>query len=477
MDGGPVDGGVPSDAPRARGLDDLVREGTSTRSAAPRPAFVTLAIRGPVTLEVQQRPDGTLVRRVRHDAGWQQMEGAAEVFHDVVVHPSGEVTLAVEHADRSERGYALRRLDARGQVLDEAPLTADTLSEAEREGLPPLPMRAFELTALQGGWISLAARGEDLIVLFQSRAVLASNEVVLGVSWLARRADRYVETRTRLVDGRHTIQAAGWNYDEFRWIDTLLRPLLAVDPTDGAVVVGRAFTQGRCRQLVARFSEFTTADCYARASGNSESRVLPFVFTTFDADGARLGSHAYLPEGGFYYGIAAMAASHGEVALAGAVAMENDEGALSLYPATPDAQAIMVPFDALLSVLDRERGAVLRERHIDRGRGDALLAVHYVGRELLAVGATDWDRHDFGMSVSRGSDPLLVHLTAEGVVTDRAFEEGDAGWPIRHALFYDVAIEGAELRVVGALDAPMTHSGDGGNTAATTFGALQIQLH
>jgi hypothetical protein len=402
------------------------------------------------------------------------------VFHDVVVHPSGEVTLALEHTDRAADGYALRRLRADGALIDESTLTVgELLPEVDRVGLPnpPWRMRAPALGALEGGWILLAADGEDLVVVFQSLINSAtSNGLVSGVSWLARTetgTSGFSETRTRLVDGEHFVMPPVWNYDEFRWIDALVRPQLAVDPHDGTVIVGRAFTSGRCRANMRMFGEFALVDCFERATGNTESRTIPYLYTSFAADGTRLGSHGFIPERGYYYGVFAIAASHGALALVGAVAEENAGGELDLYAATPGAPAIMVPFDALIAVLDRDSGAVREDHRIDRGRAESLLAVRYVGDELLAVGATDWDRHNGGMSVSRGSDPLVVHVSADGAVSHRAF---DAESPDRHALFYDAHFDGTALRLVGVIDAPMTHSGDGDRTEEMTFGALEVLL-
>lgn len=466
------------DGPRGGSLGELVREGTAVRSVEARPAFAPIALRGPVRLEARRDGAGGQQRRVVHEVGWQVTEADHEVFHDVIAHPSGAITLALEHTDRDRGGFALRRYTAAGIALGEDELEVGaTLPEVDRAGLPTPPwrMRAAWIGALEGGWISMAARGEGLVVLFQSLVNDDTVAVLSGLSWLARDGDgAFVEVRTRVVDGPSIVAAAGWNYDELRWIDALVRPLLAADDSDGAVVVGRAFTSGRCRANLSRFGELDALTCFERACGNSESRQIPFFFTVFDAEGERLGSHIYAPEGGFYFGTFGMAAQDGEIALCGAVAPENAEGGLDLYPSSPGAPAIMVPFDAVIARLDRA-GAVRMERRVDRGRADTLLAVRYVSEagDLVAVGATDWDRHDGGMSVSRGSDPLLVHLAPEGALTHRAFDE-DA--PARHALFYDLARDAERLRAAGVIDAPMTHSGDGNNHAATTVGALAIEL-
>jgi hypothetical protein len=46
----------------------------------------------------------------------------------------------------------------------------------------------------------------------------------------------------------------------------------------------------------------------------------------------------------------------------------------------------------------------------------------------------------------------------------------------RHFNLHDVVVLEQAIVGYGFADAPMTHSADGGNTAARTFGALQIRL-
>jgi hypothetical protein len=46
----------------------------------------------------------------------------------------------------------------------------------------------------------------------------------------------------------------------------------------------------------------------------------------------------------------------------------------------------------------------------------------------------------------------------------------------RHYNLFDVAVTDRAIVAHGFSDAPMTHSADGGNTAARTFGPLQVRL-
>ena len=110
----------------------------------------------------------------------------------------------------------------------------------------PFLLRARPLAALSQGWLRLAAQGEGLVLLFQSLAIPASgqpsNDLATGLTWLRESDGHLVQERTRLVDGQFRAAPPLWNYDEFRWIDALMRPLLAVDEL-GNVFVGRAYTQ------------------------------------------------------------------------------------------------------------------------------------------------------------------------------------------------------------------------------------------
>lgn len=473
-DGGTDDGGT-------RSVRDRILAPALEETVVARPAFATLLVRahpqGELTLDVTRDAAFAHRRRIRLGGRWTREEADGEVFHDVVVHPSGELTVAVEDTRRAQRGYLLLRLDADGGVTDLAPLPAAALPASDLEaGLPDPPWRgrAPALGALSQGWVRLVAIGEDLVVAQQSRVDADGDDLVTSVSALRWTGGAWAPRWTRLVDGRHRVEAPLWNYDDFRFIDVLTRPLLAVDPGDGAVVVGRTWTRSRCDAAGRLFGEFTRQRCFEEAGSDLESRVLPFFFTVFSAEGERRGSRVFVPAGGYYYGVHDLDARGGEVVVVGAVAETDDESGPRLYPSRPGGAPDMVAFDGFIAVLDRESGAPRVDRRLDRGRGDLFTAVRWTEAGVLAAGATDWDRWPGGMSVSRGADPWVALLDpASGEVVERAFERD---WPSRHALAYAVEPFADRLVVAGADDAPMTHSGDGGRLDAMTFGGLRLTL-
>ncbi|MBO6938979.1 MAG: hypothetical protein JJ863_28685 [Deltaproteobacteria bacterium] len=463
-----------------RGLRDWVADGEPVLDVTTRPDWATLIVRadpdGRAAVVLESRRDDAFGHRRRIRAipgGWTVEEADGEVFHDVVVHPSGAVSLAIE-APVDRGGYLLSRWDATGTPLAREQLAAEQLPASDWDvGLPTPPWRhrARPLGALEQGWVRLAADGEGLVVVHQSLIDGDRTDLVSGVTRLTWAEGGWSEVWTRLVDGAHHIEPPLWNYDDFRFIDVLVRPILALDPMDGTVVVGRTWTRNRCRAALRVFAEFDARRCFEEATADIESRVLPFFFTVYSSAGERLGSHVFVPQDGYYYGVHDMVARSGAIALAGVVA-ETDADGPRLYPSRPGASPDMVAFDGLLAIVERD-GEVRVEHHVDRGRGDLFLAVRWFDEGIVAAGATDWDRWPGGMSVSRGADPWLAHLDPDGDLVTRAIARP---WTSRHALAYDLALLADRLVVVGADDAPMTHSGDGGRLAAMTFGNLTLTL-
>jgi hypothetical protein len=78
------------------------------------------------------------------------------------------------------------------------------------------------------------------------------------------------------------------------------------------------------------------------------------------------------------------------------------------------------------------------------------------------------------MSISRGADPLFAWLSADG--HDSATRVLPLSDGSRHFNLHDLALAEHGIVAQGFSDAPMTHSADGGNEAARTFGALRIRL-
>ena len=108
------------------------------------------------------------------------------------------------------------------------------------------------------------------------------------------------------------------------------------------------------------------------------------------------------------------------------------------------------------------------------GRGDVLAALRWLPDDIVAVGSSGWDRWQGGNSISRGADPLIVWLSPDGArAASRVMPMSDGG---RHFNLFDVTVTDRSIVAHGFSDAPMTHSGDGGNTAARTFGPLRVRL-
>jgi len=467
---------TPDTAVAPGALRRRIAEGVAMPRTAPRPGPGLLAVRSAgdrVTfLEVTRRPDGSHVRSLR-SLSFLRLEAAHEVFHDVVVHPSGALTLALERTDRPRDGYVLLRLDVNGNVLAEQVLPVGaTLPASDRGGTlpdPPWTLRSGPDHALRPGWIRLAARGDDLALAFLSRVDTTSDALVSAVASLRWDGARYAEVFTRVVDGRHTAMAPAWQYDEFRFADALLRPLLAVDPRDGALLVGRTWTLSRCRAVRDAFGGLSATECATRTCGNVESRQHPFAYTVFTARGERGPTRSFIPRTPYYYTVFDFAARDGQVALAGLTSVQDEAKGVAFYDGD------RVPFDGLLAVLDRESGALRWERHVGGARADMLTALRWEPEGLVAVGVTDWDRWDGGMSISRGGDPWMGFFSAddgEGVTRTLPRPGVD-----RHGYLLDVTVTAAGAVVaVGLDDAPLTHSGDGGNQAAMTFGGNTVLL-
>jgi len=473
----PIARDVPAtpDAPGADTLRRRIAEGTAIQNPVARPGPGILAVRTAgervAFLEVTRRPDGSHTRTLR-SLSFVRSEAMHEVFHDVVVHPSGALTLALERTDRPRDGYVLLRLDVNGQVVGEQALPVGaTLPASDRGTLPdpPWALRAGPDHALRPGWIRLVARGEDLALTFLSRVDANSDALVSAVASLRWDGTRYAEVFTRVVDGRHTAMAPAWQYDEFRFADALLRPLLAVDPQDGALLVGRTWTMSRCRAVRDTFGGLSATECATRTCGNVESRQHPFAYTVFGTDGTRGPTRSFIPRSPYYYTVFDFAARDGQVALAGLTSVQDEAKGVAFYDGD------RVPFEGLVAVVARDSGEVRWEQHVGGTRADLFAALRWEPGGLIAVGVTDWDRWDGGMSISRGGHPWMAFFAAgDGAFVTRSFPRAGVD---RHGYFLDVGVTAAGSVVVGGLDdAPLTHSGDGGNTAAMTFGGTMTHL-
>ena len=132
-----------------------------------------------------------------------------------------------------------------------------------------------------------------------------------------------------------------------------------------------------------------------------------------------------------------------------------------------------VDYDGYVAVYDAggERTLV---HDFNLGRGDVLAALRFTPAGIVAVGSAGWDRWQGGMSISRGSDPLVVFLSPDGRrAAERVFPMSDGA---RHFNLHDVTVLDGSILAHGFSDAPMTHSADGGNEPARTFGAPLLRI-
>jgi hypothetical protein len=78
------------------------------------------------------------------------------------------------------------------------------------------------------------------------------------------------------------------------------------------------------------------------------------------------------------------------------------------------------------------------------------------------------------MSIGKGADPAFAWFAGDGSPpSTRSLALSDGS---RHSNLHDLVVLEHDIIGYGFSDAPMTHSADGGNTAARTFGSLQLRL-
>lgn len=466
-----VDAPLP-DAPLPPELGDIVEKRAVTTTTSARPTFGGLVVRvagdRAHVLEGMRDPARASSRRFSvYEAdrvAFRFEPTASEYIHSFAVHPSGEVTLAVERLDAERDGYDLVRLTRDGAVRSRMALPQPNVPASDLLGLPmaPFRMKSWRGEAISDGWVRVEARGDDVVVAYLSVVSDNGMEFVTGVSTMRWESNGYSERWSRLVEGRHRAMPTGWTYDEFRWMDAAIRPLLALSD-DGRVIVGRTWNNKRCAAVAATFGEFTTAQCKAEMNYIENERQ-PFAYTTFTADGVREGTRRFAPQGFAEFVVFDLAARGDELAISGSAARSGPDPD---YPIR--YEGTYVAYDGYVAVLDRATGTVRREHVIDEGRGDFLASVRFTDKGLLAAGGADWDRWYGGMSISRGALPLVVFLGNDGSVRRRHLE----GTAARHTHFFSLDATASSITAVGLYDAPMTHSGDGGNTAGMTFGELR----
>jgi hypothetical protein len=468
----------------------IIEQGEATVRRTTRPDFGALVVVnvGERSYVVESRRDvepGPLglpwrsrFRVAAYDAGqfaWAYAAEPDDLIGDVVVHPSGEVTLSIERQAPAAMAYELVRLTASGAPVSTTilprPVTTPATDFASSDPQPLFRMKSDMADATSAGWVRLLADGDGLTVAFLSY-VGDSNDShkALGLARYAWQNGSYVERWARVVEGAHGAEPAAWAYDELRWREQAVRPLLARDEATGELVVGRAWNQSRCRANRVTFAEFTSDECVVGAVSTAENELLPLAVTRFDASGARLGTVILRPELDAAEQIAfALAANQGQLATVGAIVRTLSDGSKRTYP-DPDG---FVDYDGYVGVYDAN-GHRQNMRDVNFGRGDVLANLRWLPNGIVAVGSVGWDRWQGGMSISKGADPAFVWFPSDGSapsVRSLALSDG-----ARHFNLHDVVVLDQDIIGYGFSDAPMTHSADGNNTAARTFGSLQVRL-
>ena len=340
---------------------------------------------------------------------------------------------------------------------------------------PMFRMKADYPDATVGGWVRLLPDGDGLIVTFLSHLDVPADDpltlrIALGLAAFDWQANAYAERWAHVVEGPHAAQPAAWTYDELRQDEQAIRPFLARDESTGDVLVARAWNNLRCKANVTVFREFTMTDCMLGAVSPIENQWLPLAVTRFSAAGARLGTRILAPDADAGEQVAfALAARDGKLATAGFVARKNADGTERTYP-DPSGY---IDYDGYIAIYDGDGKPILHHDY-NMGRGDVLAALRWLPDDIVAVGSSGWDRWQGGNSISRGADPLIVWLSPDGArAASRTMPLSDGG---RHFNLFDVTVTDRSIVAHGFSDAPMTHSGDGGNTAARTFGPLRVRL-
>jgi len=491
--GGPAQGG--STGAPAR-LAATVESGQATTTTAPRPAYgaVLLANDGSRIYAVESRRDDEpgpfglpwrsrfRVAAYADDAAevWSYAADPDDVVSDVVVHPSGDVTIAVLHQALDRHAYDLLRFDRDGTPLGTTTLTEPTtIPDADLGAVarPLFRMKSDLADATVSGWVRLIADGEGLFAVILSYIDRPPSEPLsarwaLGLEAFDWDAGSFEERWARVVEGPHRAQPATWTYDELRWLEQAISPSFARDDVTHELLVGRAWNTTRCETNVEVFAEFAAEDCLpgAGAVDPVANERLPLAVTRFSELGERLGTTLLAPDEDAAEQVAfALAAHGGKLYTAGAVVRENPDGSKRTYP-DPSGY---VDYDGYIAVYEPS-GALIRHHDFNLGRGDVLAALRVTPAGIVAVGSAGWDRWQGGMSISHGADPLLAWLSPDG--TSAATRVLPMSGGSRHFNLHDVLVTGETIVAQGFSDAPMTHSADGGHDEARTFGPLRIRL-
>lgn len=474
-------------------LGQWIQSGALSSRTSPRPDFggLVVATDGTRSYVVESRREITtgplglpwrsrfrLAAYEREVLLWAYVVDPDDLISDVVVHPSGDLTVVWESYAADELAYRLVRLTRDGTPKFVATLAAPTTipasDHAESEPRPLLRMKSPMADATTAGWLRLVADGEHVVTAILSYVHVKigdewSNRLALAIEAMDLGASGYVERWARVVDGTHSASPAAWAYDELRWREQAVRPFLAHDDTTHAWLVGRAWNNTRCSANRLVFAEFTAAECVLTAVSAMENERLPLAVTRFSSAGDRLGTRVLSPEPGAAEQVPfALIARDGLLYAAGSLVRTNADGSKHTYP---DA-AGMVDYDGYVGIYASD-GTSVAVRDVNLGRGDVLTALRFTPGGLIAVGAAGWDRWQGGMSISRGSDPLLVWTsndTSRVITRTATLSDGS-----RHFGLHDVGVLSDSVVAFGFADAPMTHSADS-DPLARTFGGLILTV-
>jgi hypothetical protein len=487
-DAGGLDAGRPS-------LEDLVTSGAPAISTAPRPAYGAVLVVNDgedrfyaveSRRDVEPGPFGlpwrSRFRLAAYDGSveaWAFEAQVDDVISDAAVHPSGDVTVAVLAHPPERMAYDLVRLGRDGISLGRTTLIEPgTVPPGDYGPSDPRPlfrMKSDYADATVGGWVRLLPDGEGLVAAFLSyvdvpEAHPLRSRLALGLATLQWRPNAYAERWARVVEGPHAAQPSAWAYDELRQRESAVRPFLARDDSTGDLLIGRAWNSHRCSANVAVFAEFTQTECVFGSVGAQENERLPLAVTRFSSAGARRGTKILAPFADAAEQMPfALAARHGQLAVAGSVVRKLPDGSKRTYP-DPSGY---VDYDGYVAIYDADGGSLLNH-DFNLGRGDLLAAMRWTPDGIVAAGSVGWDRWQGGKSISRGADPVIAWLSPDGArAATRVIPMSDGS---RHFHLHDVIVLQRSIFAVGFADSPMTHSADGGNDAARTFGPLRIVL-
>lgn len=359
---------------------------------------------------------------------------------DFAQHPSGEISLVLGN----DRELRLARLSAGGQPLREQPFV-DALVASDPFVGDPLVARDHQslLPYYTRDAARLAALGEDLVLGFRSgrHAVLLHRLGYTAAGGFAKQWRSLVEPGV-FIGARFL---TGGSFDPFKSLDQQWRLALDVD-AQGRIAVALSLDY---TDLVAGHREHF-GEPLDLAVGNG------LLLSQFSASGQRQGS--VLIDTMQRSELQALRWVGNNIALAGRVRSQQTETGWDAYLALVPAGAAAA---SAYRVLDVEMGEVIFD-----------IAQRADGT-LLAVGAAGYAQNPAGASISEQATPLLLRLSADGLLQQRvALTPGP-----RHNQLRSLAPwgSGGAWLLGGMENGPGTHSADADPTLLKADGYLREQ--